>query len=92
MKKDAFLINTSRGSVVDEEALYETLTQKKIAGAALDVFEVQPVLENPLLELDNVVCTPHIAAYTDETLRRMDAECVAILGRTLEKEGRRNSR
>lgn len=88
MKKDAFLINTSRGSVVDEKALYEALTQKTIAGAALDVFEVQPTSESPLLELDNVVCTPHIAAYTDETLRQMDAECVAILSRALEQEGR----
>jgi phosphoglycerate dehydrogenase-like enzyme len=92
MKKDAFLINTSRGSVVDEKALYEALTQKTIAGAALDVFEVQPASGSPLLKLDNVVCTPHIAAYTDETLRRMDAECVAILSRALEQEGRRDSK
>jgi phosphoglycerate dehydrogenase-like enzyme len=92
MKKEAFLINTSRGLVVDEEALYEALKHKKIAGAALDVFEVQPPFGSPILGLDNVVCTPHIAAYTDETLRRMDAECVAILGRALEKEGRRDSR
>lgn len=92
MKKDAFLINTSRGPVVDEKALYEALTQKTIAGAALDVFEVQPTSGSPLLELDNVVCTPHISAYTDETLRRMDAECVAILSRALEQEGRRDSR
>jgi phosphoglycerate dehydrogenase-like enzyme len=84
MQKEAFLINTSRGSVVDEKALYEALKNKKIAGAALDVFEVQPPFETPLLELDNVVCTPHIAAYTEETLRQMDVECVAILSRALE--------
>lgn len=92
MKKEAFLINTSRGPVIDEKALYEALKNKKIAGAALDVFEVQPPFENPLLDLDNVVCTPHIAAYTEETLRQMDVECVTILSRALEKEGRRGSR
>jgi phosphoglycerate dehydrogenase-like enzyme len=83
MKPSAFLINTSRGPVVDEEALYDALKHRRIAGAALDVFEIEPPFGSKILELDQVVCTPHIAAYTHETLRRMDAECVATLSRAL---------
>jgi len=68
MKKSAILVNTSRGPVVDEQALYEALKEKKIAGAGLDVFEKEPVeLGNPLLKLDNVVLLPHIASATIET-------------------------
>ena len=70
----------------------DALKDKKIAGAALDVFEVQPPFESRILELDNVVCTPHIAAYTDETLRRMDVKCVAALSRALEEQERRGSK
>jgi D-3-phosphoglycerate dehydrogenase len=69
MKSSAYLINTSRGSVVKEKDLIEALSQKKIAGAALDVLETEPVLPgNPLLQFDNVILTPHIAAITQETL------------------------
>ncbi len=72
MKKTAYLINTSRGPVVDEEALYEALKQRRIAGAALDVFEHEPIdPKSPLLVLDNIVVTPHIASASVETRTRM---------------------
>ena len=64
MKKDAFLINTSRGEVIDEQALVDCLKNKRIGGAALDVYEVEPPTNKELLELDNIICTPHIAAQT----------------------------
>jgi D-3-phosphoglycerate dehydrogenase len=83
MHSRAMLVNTSRGSVVDEKALYQALTNNQIAGAALDVFEIEPPFENKLLGLENIVCTPHIAAYTHETLRRMDAACIATLAKSL---------
>jgi len=77
MKKTAFLINNSRGSIVDEKALYQALREGKIAGAGLDVFEQEPTsLYNPLLRLDNVVVAPHISSSTYETRSKM-AEMVA---------------
>ncbi len=67
MKKDAMFIDCARGGVVDEEALYEALTTGEIAGAALDVFAVEPTTkDNPLLDLDNFICTPHLGASTVE--------------------------
>jgi len=72
MKKTAYLVNTSRGPVVDEAALYEALKAKKIAGAGLDVFEKEPISPtNPLIELDNIVLTPHIASASIETRTAM---------------------
>lgn len=66
MKPDAVLINTSRGPVIDEDALIQALVDGKIAGAGLDVFEEEPVsLDNPLLRIDNVVATPHSAGGSD---------------------------
>jgi len=77
MKKTAYLINNSRGPVVDEKALYKALKEGWIAGAALDVFEQEPTpLDNPLLKLDNVVVAPHISSASYETRSRM-AEMVA---------------
>ncbi|MGI9862374.1 phosphoglycerate dehydrogenase [Moorella naiadis] len=64
MKPTSFLINTCRGGVVDETALYDALSQKKIAGAALDVYQVEPPLSSALLKLDNVILTPHMGGYT----------------------------
>lgn len=66
MKKTAFIINTSRGQIIDENALYSALVDRKIAGAALDVFETEPPTNRMLLELPNVVCTPHIGSQTQE--------------------------
>ncbi len=66
MKKNACLINTSRGEIIDENALYDALKERKIAGAALDVFESEPATGNKLATLPNVICTPHIGAQTKE--------------------------
>ena len=77
MKKTAYLINNSRGPVVDEKALYDALNEGRIAGAGLDVFEQEPTpLDNPLLKLDNVVVAPHISSASYETRSKM-AEMVA---------------
>jgi len=66
MKNTARIINTSRGGVIDEEALYNSLKEGNIAGAALDVFEVEPATENKLITLPNFIATPHIGAQTKE--------------------------
>jgi D-3-phosphoglycerate dehydrogenase / 2-oxoglutarate reductase len=66
MKSTAFLINTSRGEIIDEDALFDALRNGKIAGAALDVYETEPPTNRKLLELPNVICTPHIGAQTKE--------------------------
>ncbi|WRS26949.1 hydroxyacid dehydrogenase [Oscillospiraceae bacterium MB08-C2-2] len=72
MNPTAYLINTGRGEVVDEGALIEALQGRKIAGAALDVFEGNlPKKDNPLLSMENVIATPHTAAFTTEALERM---------------------
>jgi D-3-phosphoglycerate dehydrogenase len=68
MKKTAYLVNTSRGPIVDEKALYVALKEKWIAGAALDVMEKEPPdWEDPLLKLDNIIITPHSSFYSEES-------------------------
>lgn len=67
MKPTAFIINSSRGEIMDENSLYDALITKKIAGAALDVFEKEPPTNRKLIELSNVICTPHIGAQTKES-------------------------
>jgi glyoxylate reductase len=76
MKPTAFLINASRGAVVDEQALVEFLKERKIAGAALDVYEKEPQLSPGLSELDNVVLIPHLGSATMQTRNAM-AQIVA---------------
>jgi len=71
MKPTAILINAARGPVVDEKALVRALKEKRIAGAGLDVYEREPLVEPDLLELDNVVLAPHIASASVETRTRM---------------------
>jgi len=71
MKPTAYLVNTSRGPVVDEAALVEALREKRIRGAALDVFENEPNLSPGITELENVVLTPHLASATEETRSAM---------------------
>ena len=71
MKKTAYLINTSRGPIIDEKALVDVLRKRKIKGAALDVLENEPKLSPGLNKLDNVVLTPHTASGTIETRSAM---------------------
>ncbi|MCK5774386.1 MAG: phosphoglycerate dehydrogenase [Thermoplasmata archaeon] len=81
MKDTAYLVNCARGGVVDEDALYNALSEGKIGGAALDVFETEPPGEVKLAELDNVTFTPHIGANTTDAQRKagtMVAEQVLI--------------
>jgi len=70
MKPTAYLINTARGPIIDEVALIDTLRQRKIAGAALDVFDIEPLpAEHPFRDLDNVLPTPHIGYVTENNYR-----------------------
>ncbi len=79
MKPTAYLINTSRGPVVDEKALLQALKKKKIGGAGLDVYENEPALTPGLAELDNVILLPHVGSGTLETRYRMASMAVENL-------------
>jgi phosphoglycerate dehydrogenase-like enzyme len=80
MKPESMLINTARGPVVDERALYDVLSSGQLAGAALDVFEQEPYVpvdaDKDLRKLENIVITPHIASNTRETNSRMATVCL----------------
>ena len=71
LKKDAILINLARGGLIDEENLKKILQEKRIAGAALDVFEVEPPIDSSFVELENVLITPHIGGSTEEAILAM---------------------
>ena len=82
MKQDSILINTSRGEMIDEGALYKALKEKKILGAGLDVFNDEPY-SGALTDLDNVILTPHIGSYAKELRVQMELEAVENLIRGL---------
>ncbi|MEJ2355402.1 MAG: D-2-hydroxyacid dehydrogenase [candidate division WOR-3 bacterium] len=76
MKESVYLVNCARGGTIDEDALYEALKNKKIRGAALDVYETEPPKDLKLMELDNFICTPHLGAQAVESSNRVGEEVV----------------
>jgi D-3-phosphoglycerate dehydrogenase len=90
MKPGAFFINTARGEVVDEDGLIRALQEKKIVGAALDVRQKEPPEPSPLAEMENVILTPHIAAFTHEAQRRVVAAVCRDVAAVLNGEAAQN--
>lgn len=87
MKKTAFIINCSRGAVINEKDLIDALKNKTIAGAGLDVFETEPLpIDSDLTKLDNVVMTPHTAFWTNEAVERLNSICIDNIENFLKKE------
>ncbi|MFS0779945.1 phosphoglycerate dehydrogenase [Neobacillus sp. 3P2-tot-E-2] len=74
MKPNTFIINTARGGIIDEKAIYEAIKEKRIAGAAIDVFEEEPLKNSPLAELENIILTPHNASASEEATQRMTTQ------------------
>ena len=85
MKNTAYIINTARGGIINEEALYNALKNRKIAGAALDAFETEPPTSSKLLELDNILLSPHCGASTTDATNRMGVIAVEGLVSVLEE-------
>ncbi|QHS16679.1 C-terminal binding protein [haloarchaeon 3A1-DGR] len=93
MRDDAVIVNTARGPIIDEDALYDALTSGDIAGAGLDVMADEPVTSSPLFDLDSTVVTPHVAWYSERSmreLRRKAAENVLALLRGEDPHGQVN--
>jgi D-3-phosphoglycerate dehydrogenase len=87
MKPTAYLVNTARGPIVEEAALLETLQQRGIAGAGIDVFAIEPIpLDHPFRKLDNVVLTPHLGYVTEEGFRNHYSQMVEGIGAWLNGE------
>jgi D-3-phosphoglycerate dehydrogenase len=85
MKKTAVLVNTSRGGLIDEAALYKALSTQRLFGAGLDVFEQEPVSpDNPLLSLPNVICTDHTAWFTEESASELQRKAAQEVLRVFE--------
>ena len=83
MKKGSFLINTARGPIVDEHALVNALREGRLAGAALDVYDAEPNVNPELINMENVVLTPHIASATWEAREKMGQMAVDAILKTL---------
>jgi D-3-phosphoglycerate dehydrogenase len=90
MKPTAFLINAARGSLVDEDAVHAALTNGRLGGYATDVYRKEPPDPHPLWSLPNVVCTPHVASYTDGALSRMARDALANLFAVLDGQRPQN--
>ncbi|MBI3962184.1 MAG: C-terminal binding protein [Deinococcus sp.] len=86
MKPTAFLINTSRGAIIDEAALYQALTEGWIAGAGLDVLIQEPAKANPLLALENVIVTPHVAFYSEVAIAELEQKAAEHVAQVLRGE------
>lgn len=87
MKNTAFIINTSRGSLIKEEDLYKALNKKWIAGAGLDVAEKEPIdPDSNLLKLDNIVITPHVSFYSEESLNELQRNAAKSVAQVLKGE------
>jgi D-3-phosphoglycerate dehydrogenase / 2-oxoglutarate reductase len=87
MKKDAFLINTARGPLIDEPALAAALDSGHLGGAALDVVTTEPLAkDSPLLHRENVILTPHTAFYSVEALEELQTKCATDVARVLSGE------
>jgi len=84
INENAFLINTSRGGIIDEKALYDALKNNKIKGAALDAYEKEPPENSPLVELENIIMTSHNGAYTKEAINNMGIQAAQNLIDVLE--------
>lgn len=84
MKSSAILINTSRGGIVDEAALFSALTSGQLAGAAMDVFTTEPAIDSPLLDLQNFVGTPHIGGSSKEAILAMGRAAIDGLAASIE--------
>lgn len=79
MKKSSFIINTSRGSIVNEQDLYNSLRKNQIKGAALDVYQIEPCYKKKLLRLKNIICTSHIGGSTEESVKSMGLAAIKNL-------------